>query len=122
MGCLPYFKFYPADWLADRRVRDMSPGARGLYWDLLSLAWDEGGIPVDPTTLANYLRIRPATFARLWAEIEDCWIHGPEGKLVNPRQEREREEAMRVYQQRVEAGRKGGRPGKQTETVRKANG
>ncbi len=121
MGCLPYLKFYPSDWLSDRTVRTMTPAARGVYFDLLCIAWQEGGIPADPSALASWLGLSPKRFARIWTEIEDCWVHGSNGSLVNPRQERERTEAERVYEQRVEAGRQGGRPSKR-KTVRKANG
>lgn len=109
MGCLPYFKFYPADWLADRTVRTMSPEARGIYWDLLAVAWNEGGIPADPSSLAGWLGVTPKRFQRIWVEIEGCWESNGHSLLVNPRLERERREASEARQRRVEAGRKGGR-------------
>lgn len=111
MGCLPYLKFYPGDWLSDRKVRDMTPEGRGLYFDLLCVAWQEGAIPDPPLELASYLRIPSKRFARIWdREVAGYWVHGPKGMLVNPRQEQERGKAETIYQQRVEAGRKGGRP------------
>jgi uncharacterized protein YdaU (DUF1376 family) len=113
MNSLPYLKFYPADWLADRQVRTMSPEARGVYWDLLAVAWNEGGIPSDPDELAalfTWLSVKDQrTFRKLWREIEPFWVHGENGSLVNPRQERERMEALKAHERRVEAGRKGGR-------------
>lgn len=113
MGRLPYFKFYPGDWLSDRKVRRLSPDARALYWDLLAVAWKEGGIPADTTELAvdagqwGFTRRR---FEKAWQQVEQFWVHGANGSLVNPRQEEERVKALAVYEQRVEAGRKGGRP------------
>lgn len=113
MGTLPYLKFYPGDWLADRKVRRLSPAARALYWDLLSVAWLEGSIPADTNELAidavqwGYTRRQ---FEKAWSEVEQFWVHGAAGELVNPRQELERAKAVEVYEQRVAAGRKGGRP------------
>ena len=118
MGCLPYFKFYPDDWLSDRKVRRLSPEARCLYWDFLSLAWNEGGIPADMDELAEEAAVRGFTrrkFDRAWEEIERFWVHGKDGELVNPRQEDERQKAQAIYDARVAAGKQGGRPkGKQT--------
>jgi uncharacterized protein YdaU (DUF1376 family) len=113
VGCLPYFKFYPDDWLSDRKVRRLSPEARALYWDLLATAWKEGGIPADRAELvglAEWLGVKPRRFDRVWAELEAFWVHGPDGVLVNPRQETERNDALAIYEKRVAAGRQGGRP------------
>lgn len=129
MGCLPYFKFYPADWLSDRKVRRLSPEARSLYWDLLCVAWQEGGIPADAQELAldaKHWGYSRRSFAKVWAEIEQFWVHGADGLLVNVRQEDERTKALAIYKQRIAAGKKGGRPptsnGSKRAGVRKANG
>jgi hypothetical protein len=125
VGCLPYFKFYPADWLSDRRVRRLEPDARALYWDLLAMAWNEGGIPDDPDELAldaaqwGFTRRR---FDRAWEQVSKFWVHGPEGVLMNPRQEEERTHALAVYEKRVESGRLGGRPKANGKANAKANG
>jgi len=37
---LPFFQFYPSDWLSDPLLRACSIAARGLWIDLLSLMWD----------------------------------------------------------------------------------
>lgn len=126
MTALPYLKFYPGDWLSSATVRRMSPEARGLYWDLLAVAWQEGGLPADPSTLAGWLGLTPRRFKRIWSEIESCWVSDGNGGLVNPRQERERAEAEEIYEKRVRAGRQGGRPKSKREstpqTTRKAHG
>lgn len=109
MACLPYFKFYPGDWLSSGSVRTMSPEARGVYFDLLAVAWQEGGIPADPSTLAGWLGLTPRRFQKVWAEIQGRWESNGNGLLVNPRMERERSEAMQRHEARVKAGRKGGR-------------
>lgn len=112
MGCLPYFKFYPGDWLTDRKVRRLTPDARCLYWDLLALSWNEGGIPADLDELADEARVRGFTrgrFDKAWAQVEQFWVHGQNGHLVNPRQEHERGLAAAAHERRVEAGRSGGK-------------
>lgn len=112
MGTLPYLKFYVDDWLSDRKVRQLTPEARCLYWDLLSTAWREGGIPADVEELAGvaaWLGFKRSQFNRAWPQIEQFWLHGENGTLRNPRQEREREAAHDAHRKRVEAGRKGGR-------------
>lgn len=109
MGCLPYFKFYPGDWLSDGAVRTMSPEARGVYWDLLAIAWQEGGIPADPTPLASWLGLTPRRFARIWAEVAPLWESTGNGRLVNPRLERERLAVEASHRAKVKAGRKGGK-------------
>lgn len=113
MGCLPYFKFYPDDWLSDRKVRRLGPVSRALYLELLADAWKEGGIPADRSELEEFALWRGFTrsqFTKAWEQVEQFWVHGADGVLVNPRQEDERTKAMAVYEQRVAAGRKGGRP------------
>lgn len=114
MGCLPYLKFYPESWLSDIKVRRLTPEARCVYWDLLAMAWKEDGIPADMAELAQtveWLGVKPKRFAdRVWPQIEQFWVPGVNGRLVNPRQEKERTEAMEVYEKRRAAGRKGGRP------------
>lgn len=49
----PSFQFYPADYLADMRVRMLSWASRGLYVDLLCYCWREGWIPADGSAIAQ---------------------------------------------------------------------
>ena len=40
MGKLPAFQFYPGDWMKDPNVRRCSPAARGVWMDMLCLAFE----------------------------------------------------------------------------------
>ncbi len=44
---LPWFPFYPADWLADERVQLMTCEQRGAYWQLLAYQGREGTVPAE---------------------------------------------------------------------------
>lgn len=90
-------------------TRELPPEARGIYIDLLCLAWDKDGIPSDPACLCAYLAIPPAKLKRIWPLIEGKFVEAEEGRLRNPRQERQRAEMEEHRQRRAEAGRKGGK-------------
>jgi uncharacterized protein YdaU (DUF1376 family) len=106
---LAYFKCYPADFLSDPPVMAMNHEELGLYWHCLLISWRNEGIPADRERLARMLRISLNRLEKLWPALAELWVDGPEGKLVNPRQERERAEAAESHARRVAAGRKGGK-------------
>ena len=62
----PAFQFYPKDFLADSNVLRMSMEARGVYITLLSLAWLDGVVPLDPRELAPLVNLPDKQFARVW--------------------------------------------------------
>ena len=103
MGCLPYFKCYPADFLSDPPVMAMTDEELGFYWRCLLIAWMDNGIPEDRARLARVMRTSKRRVERLWPAVADLWVHGAEGKLVNPRQERERTKATSKSQSAKEA-------------------
>lgn len=88
----PAFLLYAADWLSSTRVRAMSREQRGAYIDLLCFAWLDGSIPGDAGALQTLLGASRAEFRRIWPAMEGCWEQRDDGRLVNPRQERERQE------------------------------
>jgi uncharacterized protein YdaU (DUF1376 family) len=56
---LPFFQFYPGDFLSDRNVMAMNTWQIGAFFILLCLAWDEdphGTIPDDDELIAGWLR------------------------------------------------------------------
>ncbi len=69
----PAFQFYPKDWLSDGRVRAMGHEARGIYIDLLSIYWNDGGLPSDPKALASRVAVPLRIFLRLWPLIAPCF-------------------------------------------------
>lgn len=86
----PWFKFYPADWLSDRKVALMSPAEKGVYIDLLCLTWVEGAIPDDAAQLAKLLRLTRRTFEPIWKHVRALFEESSPGFLTNKRLEKER--------------------------------
>lgn len=90
---LPYFPFYPEDWLQDSRVTmGMELAAEGAYHRLLCLMWtDKSGtcsVRDDDQWVAKGLRCT----VREWKKIRKVLVDGPEpvirsegGRLVNKR-------------------------------------
>lgn len=102
----PAFQLYARDWLMG--TRELPPEARGVYIDLLCLAWDKDGLTTDQNAIVAYLAISPAKFRRIWPMISDKFVDAEDGRLRNPRQEQQRAELEGLRQKRAEAGQKGG--------------
>lgn len=96
MKTLPYFKWFPADAQTDAFFLSLSYEERGMYHTCLDLAWMNDGIPADPDELCGLLRLSRKQFDRLWARLSRKWAPSPRDpqKIVNPRQEEERESAL----------------------------
>jgi len=83
---LPYFRFYPKDWICD--TRDLSDRAKGAYIDILAAMYARGGpLPYDEKflcSLMNYKQVRSMrhTFDEL-IQTEKLRIVG--GHVVNGR-------------------------------------
>jgi len=59
MSRLDWFAFYPADWRSDVHVQQMTMAQRGIYIELLAMAWQEGGrLPSDTEVIRRRLRCR----------------------------------------------------------------
>ena len=102
----PAFQFYASDFRADAKVLAMDFEQRGVYVWLLSIAWDEGGIPADPAHLARLLGITRRKLTALWPGIAPCWEEAG-GVLTNPRMERVRKEQQAHAAARSSAGKAG---------------
>lgn len=102
----PAFQLYARDWLMG--TRELPPEARGVYIDLLCLAWDKDGLTTDQNAIVAYLAISPAKFRRIWPMISDKFVDAEDGRLRNPRQEQQRAELESLRQKRADAGQKGG--------------
>ena len=107
----PAFLFYPYDWMQSETVRAMSYEQRGVYLELLAMAWLEGSIPADEDRLRRMVGLSVARWAKVWPLISECWAANGEQRLVNPRQEHER--ATR-REKAEEMRRRGAAGGKQT--------
>lgn len=91
---LPYYKMYPADFETDARCILMTLEEIGAYVRLLNYAWINNGLPDSHVDLPLILHITPSKFQSLWKRIGPCFT-SVDGKLINERQEREREDAIR---------------------------
>ena len=74
---LPYFRFYPGDWL--RETQGCSLAARGLWLSMMLLMHDSDrygylchcdGAVIPPGTVANKCNTTPETYATLLAELD----------------------------------------------------
>lgn len=92
MGCLPYFKFYAADWLAD--VLDLNLTERGAYITFIAWSWKRGPLPLDSRARANILGVTPRSLQPLWRALAGHWTETPEG-FINLRLESERSKAVK---------------------------
>jgi len=101
----PFFKFYPADWLAAAEISTMTLEQQGAYIRLLCYNWREGSLPNDVDKMARLVGTDPLHFrGEIWPALEGCFELRNEG-LVNPRLEDER----LAYQRISNAGRIGGK-------------
>lgn len=102
----PAFQFYPADYLADMRVRMLSWASRGLYMDLLCYCWREGWIPSDGSAIAQLSGCHDLAIIEPCLELFESHPNDPK-KLVHKRLEEEREGQERRRIERSESGRRG---------------
>jgi uncharacterized protein YdaU (DUF1376 family) len=91
---LPYYSMYPKDFDSDDAVRAMEDSELGLYIRCLNHSWINDGLPADPEEIRRRFRDPPNEFARKWKRVELCFPVAADGKRRNPRQERERAQAI----------------------------
>ncbi|MEO8679239.1 MAG: DUF1376 domain-containing protein [Vicinamibacterales bacterium] len=103
----PAFQFYPKDFLTDGHVMAMNLTELGAYIRLLCLCWMEQSLPSDLVVLGRRCGVSAVTFTRLWPALEPCFVVS-EGRLVQPRIERERRKQDTWRAMKAEAGKKGG--------------
>jgi uncharacterized protein YdaU (DUF1376 family) len=97
----PAFQFYPESWFSSSKVQRMSRTERGIYIDLLAYCWLENGLPTDVRKLAELVGQKPDRFGRMWANgpLNECFFER-NGRLFNPRQERERKKQRQFSEQK----------------------
>lgn len=107
MATRPAFQFYATDWRSDPYVSLMSLEEEGAYIRLLAFAWlsDGDGIPVDDRGRAAVLKVPEKKAAALWKTLARHWEPNADGTgLVNPRQEKQRQEYDELVEKRRKAG------------------
>lgn len=113
----PWVALYPEDFLGAIQV--MSNESLGMYFRLLLHQHGHGSIPdpdLDERAFCRAAGVFPGEWEQPWSDIADKFPEGEDGKLRNPRMEREIEIRNGIRDKRIEAGKKGGRP-----TAQKAN-
>lgn len=107
----PWFPFYAADWRLSNTVRAMTYEQRGVYVELLVIAWDDGmerpSLPDDDTRLAALTGL-----GKKWAKVgrpvlEMCWTLS-DGRWTNERLSHVWDVQSARYQLRSQAGKLGG--------------
>jgi uncharacterized protein YdaU (DUF1376 family) len=98
---LPYFQFYPSDFLSDMNVVLMTNEQVGCYIKLLCYQWREGSIPQDDDQIATLLGVDSQALARLKPGFSLCFPNG-----MNPRLNKEREKALKKHIILSRAGKK----------------
>lgn len=117
----PAFQFYPKDWLSDAKVRTMTHEERGIFIDFLAISWLEHGLPSDESQLRRLTGLTERRFRKVWAGVAHCWQPNGNGRLVNPRLERYREQ-LEEHQERASAAGKAGAEARWAKGDRNANG
>jgi hypothetical protein len=100
---LPYFKFFPRDWLASPSVMLMTLAEQGAYIRILALQWENGTVP--RRHLRGLLQMTEAEVdALLEGPVGECFEADMDGDLYNPRLHNERLDAMELIEKRRQAG------------------
>jgi uncharacterized protein YdaU (DUF1376 family) len=103
MKTSPAFQIYPTDFLGSSKVAAMTLEERGAYITLLLHDWAENGLPDDHRVLALYLGLSTKAFKRVWKAVSPCFALDDQGKLKNPRLEKEREK-QRIWREKSARG------------------
>lgn len=107
MGKPPAFQFYAADFAMD--TAGMSAEQVGVYVRLLCFAWVNEGLPPDRGELARIAGVSKRKLENLWPGLERCWPENGDGRLKNPRLERERQKQLDWRRKSAKGGRASGK-------------
>jgi len=110
---LPWFPFYPADFLGAEKVQLMTNEQVGMYVKLLCYQWMEGSIPVKSSSAIAVLRLGWGDETEMRdfnSVLETCFVKHPteKGRLINKRLDEIRREQEDISLKKQEAGRRGG--------------
>lgn len=110
----PAFLFYATTWLQSGEVNSMTLEQQGAYVRLLCFAWLHGSIPADREEISGLIGLAcdPAAFDRIWrGRLVRVWVEmpGTPGRLINERQEHERQERASRAEEMRARGQAGGK-------------
>lgn len=104
----PAFQFYAKDWRSSPTVKKMNPKERGLYIDILALAWDSdepGTITMSVAQICRELRVFSATLRRLLADFPTT-LRQEGDKFVQPKLREQWLKYKEISEKRQQAGSK----------------
>lgn len=107
---LPYFPFFPTDFLGDQRVQAMTVEEVGAYMLLLCMAWQEkprGSLPDDQDLWARWARVSPERWFAMQKAILPCWQKLSDGRYYQLRMQAIWSRIDDIAMKRAAAGRKG---------------
>jgi uncharacterized protein YdaU (DUF1376 family) len=111
---VPYFNFYPSDYLSSPTVACMSVTCEGMYMRLLFFQWQDGGIPDDERKLRGLTKTIGAQNDCYWQEfaehLDEVFPLCEDGLRRNRRMDADRIAAFDLVRRNSENGKKGGRP------------
>lgn len=96
---------------ADEAAMLLTPEQEGIFHRLLRRAWMNGSIPDDEIKLASICRVTKLQMHRAWPAIRPLWYESPTetGRLLNAKQESEREWTRGYSTRQAERGSLGGK-------------
>jgi hypothetical protein len=123
---VPYFNFYPSDYLSSPTVACMSVTCEGMYMRLLFFQWQDGSIPDDERKLRGLTKTIGAQNDCFWQEfaehLDEVFPLCEDGQRRNRRMDADRVSAFDLVRRNSENGKKGGRPRNQELYDNKADG
>lgn len=93
---LPYYRWYPSDAESDELYASLTDQELGFFHRCLNRAWVNCGLPSDLDQLAATMRVTRKYLDKVWAKVGRCFVltDTVHQRLVNPRQEQERQHAL----------------------------
>ena len=99
-----YYSMYPEDFECDEKVKRLSLEGIGFFLKCLNFAWTNDGLPPDfHDSCARAIGEDRRICNRLWPQISPNFLMAADGRLRNPRQERERKKALAVHEVKSKA-------------------
>ncbi len=88
----PWYPWFVSDWMSSGTARAMTLEQRGLYRELLDHQWNDGSLPNDEQQLQRLGNATPAEWKRSWPVVRQKFVERDDGRLVNARLERVRQQ------------------------------
>jgi uncharacterized protein YdaU (DUF1376 family) len=91
------------DFDTNENVRMLTLPEIGLYLVCLNHAWVNDGLPENPDDIARALKLPAKDFLKHWVRVSRCFYANGLGRLVNRRQEYERDEVSKKSAKALES-------------------